>query len=78
MRNDVKQPCALCARFTTKGHEQQAAHGLGYCTGYEVYVRADNPPTVLFKPAPAGQIGERKAFLAQHQGEQQKSETETA
>ena len=60
------EPCALCARFTTKDHEQQAAHGLGYRTGYEVYVRADNPPTVLFKPAPAGQIGERKAFLAKH------------
>lgn len=58
------EPCAMCAKFTTQGHEQQAAHGLGYCTGYEVYVRADNPPTVLFKPAPAGQIGERKAYLA--------------
>ena len=66
MRNEARQPCAMCARFTTKGHEQQAAEGLGYCIGYEVYVRADNPPTVLFKPAPAGQIGERKAFLEQH------------
>jgi len=44
----------MCARFTRQGHEQQAAHGLGFCTGYEVYVRADAPPTVLFKPAPAG------------------------
>jgi len=66
VRNDVKQPCAMCARFTRQGHEQQAAHGLGWCVGYEVYVRADNPPTVLFKPAPAGQIGERQAFLAKH------------
>ncbi len=64
------EPCAMCAKFTRQGHEQQAAHGLGYCTGYEVYVRADNPPTVLFKPAPAGQISERKAYLAQHQGKQ--------
>ena len=53
MRHE-KEPCALCARFTRQGHEQQAAHGLGFCTGYEVYVRADAPPTVLFKPAPAG------------------------
>lgn len=60
-------PCALCAKFTRKGHEQQAAHGLGYCTGYEVYVRADAPPTVLFMPAPRGQIAERQAYLAQHQ-----------
>ena len=76
--NHPKEPCALCARFTTKGHEQQAAHGIGFCTGYEVYVRADNPPTVLFKPAPAGQVSERRAYLAQHQGEQQQNETETA
>ena len=66
MRNEAKQPCAMCARFDYETYPQQAAQGLGYCTGYEVYVRADNPPTVLFKPAPAGQIGERKAFLAQH------------
>jgi len=64
------EPCAMCARFTTKGHEQQAAHGLGWCVGYEVYVRADAPPTVLFKPAPRGQIGERQAYLAQHQAEE--------
>jgi len=70
------EPCAMCARFTTKGHDQQAAHGLGWCVGYEVYVRADSPPTVLFKPAPRGQIGERQAYLAQHQGKQQVSETE--
>jgi len=56
----------MCASFDYENHPQQAAAGLGFCTGYEVYVRADNPPTVLFKPAPAGQIGERQAFLAQH------------
>jgi hypothetical protein len=61
-----RDPCAMCARFTTKGHEQQASMGLGFCVGYEVYVRADAPPTVLFKPAPAGQIAERRAFLEQH------------
>ena len=66
MKNEAHQPCAMCARFTRQGHEQQAALGLGFCTGYEVYVRADNPPTVLFKPAPRGQIGERQAFLAKH------------
>jgi len=70
------EPCAMCARFTRQGHDQQAAHGLGWCVGYEVYVRADSPPTVLFKPAPRGQIGERQAYLAQHQGKQQVSETE--
>jgi hypothetical protein len=72
------EPCAMCARFTRKGHEHQAAHGLGFCTGYEVYVRADAPPTVLFKPAPAGQINERRAFLEQHRDKQQKLETEKA
>ncbi len=61
-----RQPCAMCARFQVTGHEQQASMGLGFCTGYEVYVRADNPPTVLFKPTPAGQIGERQAFLAKN------------
>lgn len=58
-------PCALCAKFTRQGHAEQAAQGLGYCTGYERYVRADAHPTVLFKPAPAGQIAERRAFLEQ-------------
>lgn len=59
-------PCAMCARFTRQGHAEQAAQGLGYCTGYERYVRADAHPTVLFKAAPAGQIAERRAFLDQH------------
>lgn len=27
-------------------------------------------PTVLFKPAPAGQVSERRAFLAKHQTEE--------
>jgi hypothetical protein len=63
-------PCAMCARFTRQGHAEQAAKGLGYCTGYERYVRADAPPTVLFKPAPAGQIAERRAFLEQHHHQQ--------
>lgn len=70
------EPCAMCARFTRKD-EQQAAAGNGWCLGYERYVRADAHPTVLFKAAPAGQVNERRAFLAQHQGKQQKSETET-
>ena len=65
----------MCARFQVTGHEQQAAHGLGYCTGYEVYVRADNPPTVLFKPAPRGQIGERQAYLQQHSDNKKEMET---
>ncbi len=60
-------PCAMCAKFTRQGHAEQAAQGLGYCTGYERYVRADAHPTVLFKPAPDGQIAERRAFLEQHQ-----------
>jgi xanthine dehydrogenase iron-sulfur cluster and FAD-binding subunit A len=58
-------PCAMCAKFTRQGHAEQAAQGLGYCTGYERYVRADAHPTVLFKPAPADQIAERRAFLEQ-------------
>lgn len=70
--------CAMCGRFTRQGHEQQAAQGRGWCLGYERYVRADAPPTVLFKPAPAGQVGERRAFLAQHQNKQQLFGTETA
>ena len=62
-------PCAMCARFTRKD-EQKAAEGLGWCVGYEENKRADAPPTVLFKPAPAGQVSERRAYLAQHQGKQ--------
>lgn len=76
MRGD-HVPCALCGRFVRKD-EQQEAMGLGWCLGYERYVRADAPPTVLFKPAPAGQVSERRAYLAQHQGKQQQTETETA
>lgn len=60
------EPCAMCSRFTRKG-EQESAQGLGWCVGYERYVRGDAPPTVLFKPAPAGQASERRAFLAKHQ-----------
>ena len=75
--NGVHEPCGMCARFTRQGHDQQAAQGEGWCVGYERYVRADAPPTVLFKPAPAGQASERRAFLEQHRGKQQKSETET-
>lgn len=67
--NGLHEPCAMCARFTRQGHEQQAAQGLGYCTGYEVYVRADAQPTVLFKPAPAGQVSERREFLEKHSKE---------
>lgn len=66
MTRNEGECCALCARFTTRGHEQQAEHGLGYCTGYEVYVPADSHPTVLFKPAPVYQMGERRAFLEKH------------
>lgn len=60
------ESCAMCARFTRQGHADQAKQGLGWCVGYERYVHASNPPTVLFKPAPAGQAGERKAFLEKH------------
>lgn len=69
-------PCAMCARFIISGHEQQAAEGRGWCLGYERYVRADAPPTVLFKVAPARQATERRAFLAQHSGN--KNEMEAA
>ena len=67
--NGEHEPCAMCARFTTKGHEQQAEQGLGWCVGYERYVRADDPPTVLFKTAPTGQVSERRAFLERHSKE---------
>ena len=68
-------PCAMCARFIISGHEQQAAEGRGWCLGYERYVRADAPPTVLFKPAPMGQARERRAFLEQHTGAKKEMET---
>jgi hypothetical protein len=63
-RNDDEY-CALCAKFTTQGHEQQATMGLGYCTGYEVYVRGDSRATVLFKPARTD-LAQRRAFLEKH------------
>ena len=40
-------PCAMCSRFTTAGYDQQAAAGMGRCTGFdnegtpEKFVRAD-------------------------------------
>lgn len=71
-------PCAMCARFTRQGHEKQAGMGRGWCVGYERYVRADAPPTVLFKPAPAWQLNERRSFLAHHQGKQKSLEAEAA
>lgn len=58
--------CGICARFTRQGHDQEAVRGCGWCVGYERYVHANNPPTVLFKPAPAGQMEERRAFLEKH------------
>lgn len=44
-------PCAMCARFTIAGHDEQAAQGNGWCEGYERYVRWDDRWCVLFKPA---------------------------
>lgn len=61
------EPCAMCARFTRHGHAEKAEQGFGWCAGYERYVHATDPPSVLFRPAPAGQVGERQAFLEQHQ-----------
>lgn len=59
-------PCAMCAKFTRQGHAAQAAHGQGWCLGYERYVHAIDRPSVLFKLAPAGQTDERQAFLEKH------------
>lgn len=64
------QPCAMCARFTRQGHAEQAAQGRGWCLGYERYVHASDVPTVLFRPAPAGQVGERQQFLEKHQAKE--------
>lgn len=63
----IHDPCALCARFTRQGHAEQAEQGRGWCVGYERYVHATDTPSVLFRPAPAEQVGERQAFLEQHQ-----------
>lgn len=63
------EPCAMCAKFTRQGHAEKAEQGFGWCVGYERYVHATGTPTVLFRLAPAGQVGERQAFLEQHSKE---------
>lgn len=59
-------PCAMCARFTTKGYAELAGKGRGYCSGYEREARPDGDPSVLFLPAPAGEVRARRAFLEKH------------
>jgi len=62
-------PCAMCSRFTTAGYDQQAAAGMGRCTGFynegtlERFVPADAAPCVLFVRAKANVIP-RQRFLS--------------
>ena len=64
--NRADRICARCERFTVKDHPQQAAVGLGLCTGYtavqEVFVRWDAIFCVLFNPAPNMNV--REAWIA--------------
>jgi len=64
-------PCAFCERFTTAKHPEQAAAGLGRCTGFdqpgrpEAFVAWDNAPCVLFKEA--RDRAPRARYVAQQQ-----------
>jgi hypothetical protein len=74
-----RDPCAICERFTTKDYPEQAAAGLGRCTGFDnpgtpiSFVRHDAPPCVLFMRAK--NRAQRERFVA---GLQNKKETDTA
>lgn len=61
-------PCAMCERFTIAGYDQQAAAGMGRCTGFdndgesEKFVPATAvPPCPLFNAAP--NRDQRRRFL---------------
>lgn len=75
-------PCAMCERFTTAGYDQQAAAGMGRCTGFDndgepvKFVPHDGAPCVLFNRAK--NRAQRERFVAGLQSKQQKPETETA
>ena len=60
-------PCAMCARFHTAGYDQQAAAGMGRCTGFddedtlERFVPADAVPAcVLFTRRKVQPTNQRK------------------
>jgi hypothetical protein len=60
-------PCAMCSRFTTAGYDQQAAAGMGRCTGFdndgepEKFVPADaQPACVLFSRRKAEPTNQRR------------------
>lgn len=57
-----RDTCAMCARFTLKGYEQQAQAGQGYCTGYERMTQWDGI-SVLFVRALNHEIAARKSFV---------------
>lgn len=75
-------PCAMCDRFTTKGYDQQAAAGMGRCTGFDndgepiKFVPADGAPCVLLNRAT--NVRQRQRFIADVKAKQQKPETEIA
>lgn len=77
-------PCAMCSRFTTAGYDQQAAAGMGRCTGFDnddttvSFVPADaTPACVLFKRRKAEPT--QKRFNLHRPGTQPtKKRTETA
>lgn len=63
-------PCAMCERFTIAGYGEQAAAGIGRCTGFdndgeaEKFVpAAATPPCPLFNAAP--NRDQRRRFLEQ-------------
>jgi hypothetical protein len=61
-----RDPCAMCSRFTTAGYDQQAAAGMGRCTGFdndgqpEQFVRHDQAPCVLFLRRKAEPTNQRR------------------
>lgn len=68
------QPCAMCQRFTIAGYDQQAAAGMGRCTGFDnegtppQFVRHDAPPCVLFlRERDRTQQAARERFVARQQ-----------
>lgn len=60
-------PCAMCDRFTTAGHAEQAAAGNGWCAGWEKYVPWNGQIGVLF--VRARNEGPRRAFAEKHSKE---------
>lgn len=62
------QPCAMCQRFTIAGYDQQAAAGMGRCTGFDKFVAHDAPPCVLFlRERDRTQQAARERFVARQQ-----------